>query len=162
MTKLIASLVFLFSIHTVFAQEGLENKISVADAIIEGKVIEKESFWNQDHSSIYTYNKIEVHKVFKGRIDDKYISVITSGGIVDSSFQFTPHSHQLGKLTEGLFFLERTKKHQYKMAYLEKLSNSHYKSKKRHLLQLDGKFGSDSSIYLLKGTDWLEKKYCSN
>ena len=39
--------------------------------IAEGKVIEKKSFWNNEHTMIYTANTIEVYKLFKGNLVEK-------------------------------------------------------------------------------------------
>jgi len=115
-TVLLLQLVQVFS----FAQESIEKRVSLADAVIEGKVVEKQSFWNEKHTSIYTVNKVKIHKVFKGVPDTEYLTIVTDGGIVANDFQIIPHSHQVGELQEGIFFLERASGGHFKMAYLEK------------------------------------------
>lgn len=121
MIRLITT-VFLLQLVQVFsfAQESIEKRVSLADAVIEGKVVEKQSFWNEKHTSIYTVNKVKIHKVFKGVPDTEYLTIITTGGIVADDFQIIPHSHQVGEVQEGIFFLEGASGGHFKMAYLEK------------------------------------------
>lgn len=59
----------------------LSQRVPQANTIIEGKVINQQSFWNSNHDKIYTSNLIEVYKTFKNS-SSAYIEVITEGGIV--------------------------------------------------------------------------------
>jgi PKD repeat protein len=59
----------------------LSQRIPQSQLIIEGAVINQQSFWNTDHNKIYTSNLIEVYKTFKNT-SAAYIEVITEGGIV--------------------------------------------------------------------------------
>lgn len=61
----------------------LGQKVNTATDIFEGKVISKTSFWNTQHTLIYTSNTIEVYKVFKGGITTSQVEVITEGGMID-------------------------------------------------------------------------------
>jgi len=61
----------------------LENRVNDADLIIEGSVISKTSYWNEDKSKIYTSNMVDVYKIFKGKLLNNQIEVVTEGGIVD-------------------------------------------------------------------------------
>src|SRR4051794_14469350 len=72
---------------------SMEEKISQSSLIVEGKVVEKKSFWNAQHSMIYTSNQVEVYKVFKGTLQKNTIEVITVGGVVDN--YCIQASHQL-------------------------------------------------------------------
>jgi hypothetical protein len=74
---------------TTFAQSlypvTLDEKIDNSSLIVEGKVIEKKSFWNSKHTMIYTSNKVEVYKIFKGSLGAEIvIEVLTQGGSVDN------------------------------------------------------------------------------
>jgi PKD repeat protein len=60
----------------------LPQKVINASNIFEGKVLNKTSFWNSQHSLIYTSNTIEVYKVFKGTVTESQLEVITEGGLV--------------------------------------------------------------------------------
>jgi hypothetical protein len=62
---------------------SLDEKVQRSSLIVEGKVISQKSFWNPRHTMIYTSNKVEVFKIFKGSLRDTTIEVLTQGGSVD-------------------------------------------------------------------------------
>lgn len=62
---------------------SLEQRITQSSAVIEGLVIDKISYWNDEHSQILTANFIEVYKVFKGENIPETVAVVTPGGQVD-------------------------------------------------------------------------------
>ena len=72
--------------------------------IAEGKVIEKKSFWNNEHTMIYTANTIEVYKLFKGNLVEKSIEVITEGGGVGNQYIETSDLLNLDQGQTGIFF----------------------------------------------------------
>lgn len=93
---------------------SLQDKVSNSSLIVEGKVISKQSFWNQDHTSIYTINEVEVYKVFKGQIASKNngntalvptVKVVTLGGVVGLEAEVVRPSLQLKKDDIGTFTL---------------------------------------------------------
>jgi PKD repeat protein len=59
----------------------LSQRAPQSNLIIEGKVINQQSFWNAAHNKIFTSNLVEVYKTFKNTTSP-YIEVITEGGIV--------------------------------------------------------------------------------
>ena len=59
----------------------LSQRAPQSNLIIEGKVVNQQSFWNAAHNKIYTSNLVEVYKTFKNSTS-AYIEVITEGGIV--------------------------------------------------------------------------------
>jgi PKD repeat protein len=68
----------------------LSQRIPQSNYVIEGKVIDKRSFWNSNHDKIYTSNLIEVYKTFKNSVSP-YIEVITEGGIIGNiKHEFNP------------------------------------------------------------------------
>jgi hypothetical protein len=83
----------------------LDSKINKASLIVEGRVTEKHSFWNDEHTIIYTSNKLHVYKLFKGRILSKDIEIITQGGTVGNKCLKVSDVLQLGKNETGMFFL---------------------------------------------------------
>jgi len=118
MIRFITGLMIVLTVQVSgFSQENFKERTSSADVIVEGKVISKQSFWDNNRRSIYTENKIQVFKIFKGLREQTHLTVITKGGVVGNDFQLIPHSHQLGESTEGVFFLERLDDEMYKMAY---------------------------------------------
>lgn len=59
----------------------LSQRAPQSNLIVEGKVINQQSFWNIAHNKIFTSNLVEVYKTFKNTTSP-YIEVITEGGIV--------------------------------------------------------------------------------
>ena len=84
---------------------SLEKRVQSASLILEGRVKDIDSHWNKDKTMIYTSNKIEVYKVFKGQIDKAEITVITIGGIIDDVMVKTSNLLSLNLNEVGVFFL---------------------------------------------------------
>ena len=82
---------------------SISERTEMADLIVEGKVVAKQSFWDNNHGTIYTKNKIEVFKSFKGNAYDT-IQIITRGGIVNEQIQFFSHEPEFSLSDEGIFF----------------------------------------------------------
>ncbi len=62
----------------------LSQRVPQSALVIEGRVVDKNCFWNSAHDKIYTSNLIEVYKTFKNT-SAPYIEVITEGGIVGNA-----------------------------------------------------------------------------
>ncbi|MEP6683987.1 MAG: T9SS type A sorting domain-containing protein [Parafilimonas sp.] len=109
MRKIICCLMLLFlvcsEINAQLYKVDLDNKINKASLIVEGTVTAKHSFWNDEHSIIYTSNTLHIYKLFKGRIISKDIEVITQGGSVDNKCLKVSEVLQLDKNEKGMFFL---------------------------------------------------------
>jgi hypothetical protein len=106
--KTILTLFVLFQFCGLFAQAlypvSNQEKTDNSTLIVEGKVVERTSFWNTAHTMIFTANKIKVYKVFKGEVDSDYIEVLTQGGSVGND---AIHASDLLELVwgqEGIFF----------------------------------------------------------
>jgi len=82
---------------------SLEQRIDKANIIFEGKVAGKTSFWNEDHTKIYTSHIVSVYKVFKGNLTSSQVEIITQGGIVGRYMQIVSHSLQLDSADVGVF-----------------------------------------------------------
>ncbi len=82
----------------------MDEKYNNATIIAEGTIIEKHSFWNSAHTMIYTSNTVELHKIFKGRIEENKIQIITQGGTVENNSVVVSELLQLQKGDKGLFF----------------------------------------------------------
>ncbi len=63
---------------------SLSQRIPQSALVIEGKVINQQCFWNNEHNKIYTSNLIEVYKTFKNTAP-AYIEIITEGGTIGLS-----------------------------------------------------------------------------
>ncbi|NNV58020.1 T9SS type A sorting domain-containing protein [Limnovirga soli] len=84
----------------------LDEKITNAPLIVEGRVINRKSFWNQAHTMIYTSNRVEVYKLFKGNTVPKTIEIITQGGSVGLEYVEASDLLQLENSQTGIFFCE--------------------------------------------------------
>ena len=82
----------------------LNERIQNSTLVLEGKVIDKVSFWNNQHNKIFTSNLIEVYKTFKGS-SPAYIEIITEGGIVGDRMHKIEPSLQLRREEMGVFTL---------------------------------------------------------
>lgn len=104
----------LFSLIGIAAFTGLSAQCSVREVpltqranasslIVEGTVTEQYSYWNSTHTMIYTANKIELYKIFKGAVSTDAIEIITEGGIVDMDRITVEPSLQLTVGDVGVF-----------------------------------------------------------
>ena len=108
-TLLLPTLI-MFLISTSFAQElmyevPLSLQVESSSQIIEGKVISKKSFWDNNHENIYTVNVIQVFKVFKGQ-QLSTLEIVTRGGTVGLEAEVVTPSLQLEVNDIGIFTLE--------------------------------------------------------
>lgn len=102
--------VFVFLQINVSAQSLLvkipfEEQIEKASLIVEGKVIEREAYFSSINNRIYTVNKVQVFRVFKGEQQD-FINVVTKGGSIDFKKEEVTPSLQLRKNSMGVFMLQ--------------------------------------------------------
>jgi hypothetical protein len=83
---------------------SLDQKVSNSTLIIEGKVVDKTSFWNPAHTMIFTANKVEVYKVFKGNSTDSTVEILTQGGTVGDDYIEASDVVSFEKGNIGAFF----------------------------------------------------------
>jgi len=83
---------------------SLDEKISRSELIVEGKVTEQKSFWNPQHTMIYTSNTVEVYKLFKGAINISAIEILTVGGSVGTENITASDLLELSEGNIGVFF----------------------------------------------------------
>ncbi len=100
---------FLLLSFNGFSQElvpvNFNTRVSNSQLIVEGKVISKRSFWDNNNYNIYTASKIEVYKVFKGNLYTNFIEIITPGGIVGLHKEEVHPSLELENNDVGVFML---------------------------------------------------------
>ena len=103
---LIMLLSFISSLNAqgLIKEVSLEKQIEKSSLLIEGEVLSKESFWDKDNENIYTVNKIQVHKVFKGE-SLTTIDIITLGGVVGLKAEIVTPSLSLNVNDIGVFML---------------------------------------------------------
>ena len=107
---------WVISLCLLFASQGntqcsaiptaLFERTLLSELIVEGKVISQQSFWDEGHKLIYTANRIEVYKQFKGeRLNASFVDLITLGGIVDLEAVMVTPSLSLRMGDVGVFLL---------------------------------------------------------
>lgn len=95
----------LLSIHAQsLYRVSLDQKIQHSNFIVEGKVTSQKSFWNTQHTMIYTSSKIEVYKVFKGLLTPATIEIATAGGALDGRAVIASDLAKLKEGETGVFF----------------------------------------------------------
>jgi hypothetical protein len=63
----------------------IESLILESRDIFYGEVADIESRWNENHSEIYSYAKLNVFQVFKGDVPDEIVLQIAGGTIGDTT-----------------------------------------------------------------------------
>jgi len=110
---------------TVFNSTGycdnLKNNIENADFVVDGTVIYKNSL--SINSSIYTYVEIELHHVFKGKINKNTIVAFTGGGDVPGRSSRVFHGVYINETigSRSLFFLKNSGNHIEKVKAVNEL-----------------------------------------
>lgn len=94
----------LHSRSQVLYPVSMEQKIQQSSLVAEGRVLSQESFWNSQHTMIFTSNKVEVYKVFKGSLLKDTIEVMTQGGTVGGQNVSVSELLSLCKDDTGIFF----------------------------------------------------------
>lgn len=79
-----------------------------SDAIIEGKVLSSNPFWNPSNDFIYTAHLVLVTQVFKGKLLTDSVYVITEGGTIGTTMIVAEPSLELSVDDAGVFFLEHS------------------------------------------------------
>lgn len=88
---------------------SFNEKISQSSLIVEGKVVKQYSFWNKEHTTIFTSNTLQVYKLFKGASVSKQIEVLTQGGTVDNYAVVVSDLLQMNVGHTGIFTLHLQK-----------------------------------------------------
>ncbi|WP_228852798.1 T9SS type A sorting domain-containing protein [Aegicerativicinus sediminis] len=83
----------------------LEKQVAESEAIVEGKVIDSKSYWDDSYNTIYTAHTIKVYKVFKGSVVNE-ITLVTQGGVIGLEAQVVRPSLSLRKDDIGVFVLK--------------------------------------------------------
>lgn len=101
-------LVFGFTLN---AQNPIQFRSEHSELVIEGRVMECRSFWNESRTQILTSNIVQVFKVFKGKdFNKETIEIITLGGTVGDRFSIVSHQKTFKPGMEGVFFCNTNRK----------------------------------------------------
>ncbi len=85
---------------------SLDARIKSSEVLLEGRVVEQYSFFDNDRNLIYTANVIEVKRTLKGTFSGQKAEIITLGGIVGNQMQTVSHTLELKTGDFGLFMCE--------------------------------------------------------
>lgn len=111
-TPLIEVILFSFFLNAnaqcLMYEVPLNTRTQNSSFIFEGKVISKKSFWNSEHTLIYTSNLVEVYKIFKGNLSAEKVEVVTEGGVVEDQINVAHPALQLKLGNVGVFFAQPT------------------------------------------------------
>ncbi|MFK7946656.1 MAG: T9SS type A sorting domain-containing protein [Saprospiraceae bacterium] len=88
----------------------LSDRVQNAELVFEGKIVDRESFWNETHTRIFTKNTVAVSRMFKGE-PQQFIEIISQGGIVGNDFEFISHATSFELDAEGVFFCKNFTTH---------------------------------------------------
>ena len=96
------------SINGQMIAASLNQRVKNAHTIALGKIIEKQSYWDDQHHNIWTLNIMEVRAYLKTNLNDSpsKIAIITSGGIVGNQGQHTCPSFDFETQNEYFVFLD--------------------------------------------------------
>lgn len=90
-------------------QSKVKNLSEKSDIILEGKVIQKKSDWNQDKTRIFTKVTIQVDEYLKGNNSGKTIVINTPGGEVDGIGELYTHMPSFKDDEDVLVFAKEDK-----------------------------------------------------
>ncbi|MGB2117098.1 MAG: hypothetical protein ACPHXS_05940, partial [Flavobacteriaceae bacterium] len=58
------------------------QRIKESNLVVEGVVLDQNPVWNSKKTKIYTVNRIQVYKIFKGNKSLTHIDICTPGGTI--------------------------------------------------------------------------------
>lgn len=103
---------FLFFSGSVFSQcmmypVSLQERVTNAESVILGTVIEKETFLDSSTMRVFTLNKISVTAWLKNQQTANTVYVITNGGVYKGRATIVTPSLQMEKQKEYVLFLQK-------------------------------------------------------
>ena len=108
--------------HVMFGQ-CLQIPVSLdyiqdhSSLIVEGQIISKHSFWNDEQTMIYTSYDLKIYKVLQGEIDSNRLTLLTQGGEVgERKVVVNPELSFVGDEI-GIFFLNPSNMEYHKTKY---------------------------------------------
>ena len=104
-------LVLIMASSVLFSQAtenplNLETVFKSSSVVVNGKVLAKDGYWDNERKMIYTVHKVKVAKSFKGNIS-KHIYVLTEGGNVGLEGLIVKPSIDIAKNATGYFMLKK-------------------------------------------------------
>lgn len=84
------------------------QRIKESNVVVEGVVLEQNPVWNSKKTKIYTVNRIQVYKIFKGTKSLTHIDICTPGGTIGFEKHEVNPSLKIKTGDTGLFILKPT------------------------------------------------------
>jgi len=105
-SSLIPPLAFTDEVKADTGNFGLGELTNGADTVIVGTVVERTSYWNDEHTGIFTSVVLSVEEKLKGAIDQDRITVTFTGGEVDEIGQWVSDMPNFDQGEKAVVFLK--------------------------------------------------------
>ena len=107
---------------------SLKGLTDGADSVIVGTVVERSSYWNDEHTGIYTSVVLSVEETLKGEKGKDRITVTYSGGEVDGMWQWVSDMASFEQGEKAVVFLKKLSKEKIpKVKAKEQFSEEQFK-----------------------------------
>jgi hypothetical protein len=100
------------SVKAGTGNSSLEGLTNGADSIIVGTVVERSSYWNDEHTGIYTSVVLSVEERLKGTASQDKITVTLPGGEVDGMWEWVSDMPSFEQGEKAVVFLKKLSKEQ--------------------------------------------------
>lgn len=110
LSTLFLSIFLQFNSYSQTTQAKIKNLSENSDIILEGKVIQKKSNWNENKTRIFTEVTLQVDEYLKGNKVNKSIVVTTPGGEVGEVGELYTHMPRFNDDENVLVFVKEDKK----------------------------------------------------
>jgi PKD repeat protein len=146
------SLQFSLFSQCVLVPLDLKQRVQASELIIEGMVVDKQSYWNDEKTMIYTANTIQLSRVYKGSEwigNTSRLELITLGGTVGlNALKVSPElSLEMGDI--GIFML------------VQKDQNWVSESGPQGFIKIDKHNGTSADMYTQYPRSSIEKEITS-
>jgi len=91
---------------------NLEELTIGADSVVVGTVVERNSYWNDEHTRIYTSMVLSLDDIFKGKISQDRITVSLLGGEADGIGEWVSDMPSFDQGEKAVVFLKKLSREQ--------------------------------------------------
>lgn len=110
LSTVLLSICLQFNSYSQTNQSKIKNLSENSDIILEGKVVQKKSNWNENKTRIFTEVTLRVDEYLKGNNVNKSIVVTTPGGEVGEVGELYTHMPRFNNDENVLVFVKEDKK----------------------------------------------------
>jgi PKD repeat protein len=87
---------------------SIQKKVYMSDVVVEAEVVSKKSYWNADHSFIFTNNVLKISAILKGSAVPTELNLLTEGGFVGLEGVKVDPSLELEVGDIGIFLIKQS------------------------------------------------------